>query len=180
MRRLTSNEIMALATNIVREVKLRGPFQSVSEFVNRRLTVDVLGDYGALQAAINASNINESHSWDVDAPINDTEVGGAGTGSTSDGAPDQLTQADLLNRLSSSLTVRGDTFRIRAYGEVQDSFGNVSSSICEAVVQRTHDYVDSVDASSIAYSDLTPSSSNQTFGRKFKIVSFRWLSENEI
>jgi hypothetical protein len=170
-----------LASEIVKQVKLRGPFQSVSEFVNRRLSNDVLGDYGALQAAINASNINASHGWDVDAPINDSEIGGTGTGSTSDGAPDQLTQADLLNRLAPSLTVRGDTFRIRAYGEVQGTFGNVSSAICEAVVQRTHDYVDSSsDASNVAYRDLTPSSPNQIFGRKLKIVSFRWLSQDEI
>jgi hypothetical protein len=169
-----------LASEIVKQVKLRGPFQSVSEFVNRRLTEDALGDYGALQAAINASNINASQSWDVDAPINDSEIGGTGTGSTSDGAPDQLTQADLLNRLAPSLTVRGDTFRIRAYGEVQGIFGNVSSAICEAVVQRTHDYVDSSDASNVAYRDLTPSSPNQIFGRKLKIVSFRWLSQDEI
>ena len=49
-------------------------------------------------------------------PINDSEIGGTGTGSTSDGAPDSLTQADLLNRLAPALTVRGDTFKIRAYG----------------------------------------------------------------
>jgi len=192
VRRLSSNDIWddkgtpddrsddtGLASEIVKQVKLRGPFQSVSEFVNRRLTEDELGNYGALQAAINASNINASHGWDVGAPINDSEIGGTGTGSTSDGAPDSLTQADLLNRLAPSLTVRGDTFKIRAYGEVQDTSGNVSSAICEAVVQRTHDYVDSGDDSNVAYSDLTKQP-NKTFGRKLEIISFRWIPENEI
>jgi len=192
VRRLSSNDIWddkgtpddrsddtGLASEIVKQVKLRGPFQSVSEFVNRRLTADELGNYGALQAAINASNVNASHGWDVGAPINDSEIGGTGTGSTSDGAPDSLTQADLLNRLAPALTVRGDTFRIRAYGEVQDTFGNVSSAICEAVVQRTHDYVDSGDLSNVAYSDLTKQP-NKTFGRKLEIISFRWLSQDEI
>jgi len=192
VRRLSSNDIWddkgtpddrsddtGLASEIVKQVKLRGPFQSVSEFVNRRLTEDELGNYGALQTAINASNINASHGWDVGAPINDSEIGGTGTGSTSDGAPDSLTQADLLNRLAPALTVRGDTFKIRAYGEVQDTFGNVSSAICEAVVQRTHDYVDSGDLSNVAYSNLTKQP-NKTFGRKLEIISFRWIPENEI
>ena len=180
VRRLNSAEIMTLATNIVSEVKSRGPFQSVSEFINRRLTKNALGDHGALQAAINASDLNANHAWNVSAPVNDTELGGTGTGFTSDGAPDQLTQADLLNRLAPSLCVRGDTFKIRAYGEVQDSFGSKSVSVCEAVVQRTHDYVDPEDASNVAYRALTPSSTNKTFGRKFKIVSLRWLPGEEI
>ena len=193
VRRLSSNDIWddkgtpddrsddtGLASEIVKQVKLRGPFQSVSEFVNRRLTEDELGNYGALQAAINASNINASQLQDVEAPINKSEiVEGNATGFTSDGAPDRLTQADLLNRLAPSLTVRGDTFKIRAYGEVQDTFGNVSSAICEAVVQRTHDYVDSGDLSNVAYSNLTKQP-NKTFGRKLEIISFRWIPENEV
>ena len=63
--------------------------------------------------------------------------------------------------------------------EVQGTFGNVSSAICEAVVQRTHDYVDSGDLSNVAYSNLTKQP-NKNFGRKLEIISFRWIPENEI
>ena len=38
-------------------------------------------------------------------------------GTTADGAPGVITQADLLTAIAPVLTARGDTFRIRAYGE---------------------------------------------------------------
>ena len=54
----------------------------------------------------------------------------------------------------------------------------------EAVVQRVPDFVDQSDTSLAALGDATPMASvndaNKTFGRRFKVVSFRWLNENEI
>jgi hypothetical protein len=64
VRLLSDDEIKELAQYIVAEVKLRGPFLSMSDFLNRRLIVTSgdsqnLGLYGALQAAIEKSpNIN--------------------------------------------------------------------------------------------------------------------------
>jgi len=56
-RRLTPDQIDALATEITRQVRMRGPFVSLSQFVNRSLVTlkndsDGLGRSGALQSAI--------------------------------------------------------------------------------------------------------------------------------
>jgi hypothetical protein len=176
-RRLTPDQIKDLAKNVVAEVKARGPFQSVAEFVNRRLEDDpTTGNSGALQTAIENSNLNTD--FGLGAPKNYSELtSGSGSGNTSDGAATQITQSDLLNRLAPSLTVRGDTFTIRAYGEATRG-GKKVKAWCEAVVQRSHDFVDPTQASTTATANLN--AVNQAFGRRFKIVSFRWLSEAEI
>ena len=167
---------MTLAENVVAEVKARGPFQSVAEFVNRQLVGSAAtGNSGALQTAIENSALNTN--FGEPAPKNNSELGSSGTGNTSDGAATQITQADLLNRLAPSLTVRGDTFRIRAYGETKSIFGQTTKAWCEAVVQRQHDFVDDSD---IPTTDAPLSTTNQAFGRRFKIVSFRWLSADEV
>ncbi|MFQ3242421.1 MAG: hypothetical protein ACI9JZ_002117, partial [Lentimonas sp.] len=76
-------------------------------------------------------------------------------------------------------TVRGDTFRIRAYGETASLTGEQTTKAwCEAVVQRQHDFVDDTDIPTTIDSSL--SATNQAFGRRFKIVSFRWLSADEV
>jgi hypothetical protein len=52
-RELNDNEIDALAQAVVNEVRRRGPFMSLADFVNRRLiNDDAFGLKGALQAAI--------------------------------------------------------------------------------------------------------------------------------
>jgi hypothetical protein len=52
-RELTADEIRQLAEATVRQVKTRGPFRSLGEFVNRRRSADVeMAKYGALQAAL--------------------------------------------------------------------------------------------------------------------------------
>ena len=181
-RRLTPDQIVTLAEKVVDEVKARGPFQSVAEFVNRQLVnTTATGNSGALQTAIENAALNLNTNFGLDIPIstpkNNDELTGTGTGNTSDGAPSQITQADLLNRLAPSLTVRGDTFRIRAYGETESIGGHTSKAWCEAVVQRQHDFVDDTLAPTGV---PAAGSANETFGRRFKIVSFRWLSADEV
>ena len=180
-RRLTPDQIMTLAQNVVAEVKARGPFQSVAEFVNRQLVNETAtGNSGALQTAIENSNLNTNFGRAV--PKNNNELNsGSFSASASDGAATQITQADLLNRLAPSLSVRGDTFRIRAYGESTSMIGDQTAqqAWCEAVVQRQHDFVDDSDTPTTAIDSLQ-SVTNQAFGRRFKIVSFRWLSNDEV
>jgi hypothetical protein len=67
IRTLSEPELDALATAIVEEVKLRGPFLSLADFVNRRLIPDSsdegqdwLGLAGTLQAAIDKLTHNPS------------------------------------------------------------------------------------------------------------------------
>ena len=63
-RDLTDQEITLLAEKIVVQVKKRAPFIGVADFVNRRLDTpdgedDEIEFFGALQAAINNSGIND-------------------------------------------------------------------------------------------------------------------------
>lgn len=101
-------------------------------------------------------------------------------GYRSSGIPGWLTQADVLQVIGPSLSARSDTFRIRAYGQALDpKTGHVlAKAWCEAIVQRSPQYVDPADPPSTQTSELNPT--NTTYGRRFSIVSFRWLSANEI
>ncbi len=125
---------------------------------------------------------NYPHSGDPEQQV--IYLGGTSTTSPSASraafAPGYLTQADLLTALGPILTVRSDTFRIRAYGDsVNPTTGAVDGRAwCEAIVQRLPDYVDPGDDVTASPGSLNPT--NQTFGRRFKIVSFRWLASHEI
>ncbi len=186
-RELTDTQLEALATRIVAEVKERGPFLSLSEFVNRRLAGDAeMLNKGALQAAIDKTDINDVYKTDgiiiTDAHIADHEYENpsAALGSSAAGAPGFLSQADLLTTLGNSISARSDTFTIRAYGETKGDNGEiVARAYCEAVVQRSPDYLDSDDENHISTAQLT-SEINEKYGRKLFIVSFRWLSQDEI
>jgi len=101
-------------------------------------------------------------------------------GSRSTGIPGWLTQADILQTIGPAITVRSDTFRIRAYGEsVDPATGRIKARAwCEAIVQRVPQYVDPTDTPEKEVKLL--SETNKRFGRKFNIIGFRWLNENEI
>lgn len=100
-------------------------------------------------------------------------------GYRSTGIPGWLTQADVLQVIGPSLTTRSDTFSIRSYGEALDPAGNtIARAYCEAVVQRIPNYVDPANPSTDRGVALTPL--NKLFGRRFQIVSFRWLTNAEI
>lgn len=175
-RRLTAAQIKTLAEEIVDQVRARGPFQSVAEFVNRQLSTNAaLANAGALETAIQEVELNTEHG--VEAPKNNQELASTGSARSSDGAATQIIQADLLNRLAPSITVRGDTFKIRAYGD--STIGNSTVKVwCEAVVQREPEFVDDSQAPTASTSSLNPT--NQDFGRRFKIISIRWLEPSEV
>lgn len=100
-------------------------------------------------------------------------------GFRSTGIPGWLTQTDVLQVIGSSITARSDTSRIRAYGETLDPSGKTAARAwCEAIVQRTPGYVDPANAPTARGSEL--SDLNEIYGRKFQIVSLRWLSASEI
>jgi len=88
-------------------------------------------------------------------------------------------QGDLLTPLGPMINVRGDTFVIRGYGEARDATGNkvLARSWCEAVVQRVPDFVDPSDQ---AHERVPKSNVNLAFGRRFNIVSFRYIHPREI
>lgn len=198
-RELTETELENLAVAIVAEVRDRGPFLSMSEFVNRQ--VGPTGPRtlsGALEAAIAKAEINEkpnagsAESFLHQVPITAADVidpklynyktPEATVGNPAAGAPGWVNQGDLLRILEPSATVRGDTFVIRVYGEAQDASGRTIARACaEAVVQRVPEYLDPANRPSLnACADTTAVAVNKTFGRRINVVSFRWLSDKEI
>lgn len=100
-------------------------------------------------------------------------------GFRSTGIPGWLTQADVLQVIGPVIGARSDTFRIRSYGEALDPDGNtIARAWCEAIVQRTPRYMDTANPPETRPSNLNPI--NARFGRRFEIVSFRWLHPDEI
>jgi hypothetical protein len=219
-RALTEVQIAQLARDIVEQVRLRGPFVSLSDFINRRLvdtSTNDRGIRGTLQAAIDRHTtssastpaVNDASSgtfWN-DASVNDSVENvikatdkqshfinnhswgnlGAATNGVSNRAayaPKYLTQADILSSIGPSISARSDTFLIRAYGDVLNPVTSTTSSPvvngrawCEAIVQRMPEYV---DTATNAWDAPATGSLNAIFGRRFKIISFRWLSPSEI
>jgi hypothetical protein len=166
-RQLTDDEVRTLAERIVGEVRNRGPFVSIADFVNRRLADEQneTSRMGAIDAAIKASGLNEQ--FEIQAKYLSTSVNEGG-GETDNnlvdfkksyryksgenyttvqprsqawGVPGFLTQSDVLEPLAPALAVRGDTFTIRAYGESSDGNVVMARAWIEAVVERTPRYV---------------------------------------
>lgn len=188
-------DIKELAEKIIAEIKLRGvedsapPF-SLAEFVNRRPGASVDPTAGLLQSAIDKTKINDAaigrdNKVLAAASISARRKAGVQTssvmdGNSIDGAPSMVTQGDLMSVLAPIATVRGDTFKIRSYGESTAKDGTVlARAWCETVVQRTPEFVDSTEAAETLITALR-SPSNVKFGRRFNIVSFRWLNESEL
>ena len=76
---------------------------------------------------------------------------------------------------------RGDTFRIRSYGDVRDPVTDeLEAQVwCEFIVQRTPNWIDEADDPKVEPSTLSRSV-NHNFGRRYKVVSFRWLAPDEV
>ena len=193
-RELSDSEMDALATAIVDQVKLRGPFLSLSEFVNRRIGPNSeLTRSGALAVAIEKSKIN-SAMFANQVPIAAADASKPtmyknktlenALGNPAEGAPGWISQGDLMRVIEPVATVRADTFVIRTCGEATDANGKVTArAYAEAVVQRNPDYLNPVDRPSLNVSDAAVTNSNpmnRSFGRRFTIVSFRWVSNQEI
>jgi hypothetical protein len=199
-RTLTNAQVTDLATQIVSQVRQRGPFMSLAHFVNRKLTSrtatdSALGLKGALQSAIDATstapiNIAANFNPQTTQAASDNIIYAdppAVLGAQAAGIPGWLTQADLMQALGPTLAARSDTFVIRTYGETLDPISAtpvvLGRAWCEAVVQRVVEPVNrksTVTASSDYHEPTTATPTAPDFGRKFKVVSFRWLSPDDI
>ena len=200
-----------LAQEIVNQVRLRGPFLSLSEFVNRQLSSGDMAIAGAVQTALNKLagsgqnpfkviqadttpesilGVSGSNIATASPPGGNTgyKFPAAAVGYNLYGIPGWTRQADILRPLAPVLSVRDDTFTIRAYGDSRDVTGNIvkARAVCEATLRRTREFVDpSDDAATVSLSNgsgsvSTPKVANALFGRRFEIISFRWLAANEI
>jgi hypothetical protein len=180
-RTLSDGDLENLATNLVAEIKLRGPFLSLGEFVNRRITTDrSLGLSGAIQAAIDKSGLNQKFSYSQFNPSlypNPENIPNPNTGTNT---PGWLSQGDLLNALAPFITPRSDTFVIRSMGEAKDSGGRVIARVrLEAVVQRVPNFVDPTDVPATEIANLLRNV-NKTFGRRFEIVSMKEIASETV
>jgi len=188
-RSLDRYKIRELSEKIVEQIKIRGPFLSLGEFINRRVSSSDLAHRGAVQAAVDDVELGINEVFEpTSVPIFESDVGPykyrnpkAAEGLSGEGAPGFITQADLLAPISSLLSVRSDTYRVRAYGNLgfsDDASGREKGAYCELIVQRLPEYVDADNAPSDRGTELSPV--NQSFGRRFKILRFRWMRESQL
>ncbi len=191
-RSLSDPEIDRLAEELVIEVKRRAPFFGLADFVNRRLRNDATGIKGPVQAAIDAaglnSDLNREYPLDNSSDLPDVSFNSISDStrlnqtllppSTAWGIPGYLTQGDVMQVVGSSLRARSDSFVIRSYGESLDTAtGSIQARAwCEAVVQRLPEPLHADEAG------LNPVAgpAGIDFGRKFRLVSFRWLAPEEV
>jgi Tfp pilus assembly protein PilX len=185
-RTLTDVEIDLLAKALVREIRKRGPFISLADFVNRRVgTNKPLARSGAIQSALDANDVTINKNQNTGRAVSGAVTGRfafpeAEAGPLSYGAPGVVKQADILTPIAPVLSARSDSFIIRAHGVALDRSGNVTARAwCEAVVERDRNYIDLADRSEAATVSLTRVV-NRAFGRRFVIKSFRWLNAAEI
>ena len=191
-RELTDYEVRQLAEAVVEQVKKRGPFRSLGEFVNRRRSSDPeMARYGALQAALEDPEVEINANYRSDEITTDDLRGNkykanykfqeAALGSRYQGTPAYISQADILTPIAPIINARSDTFVIRGYGESRSADGRelLARAWCEAVVQRVPEYLDPSDPAYTAHADLE-SGLNQVFGRRFLLKSFRWVSPAEV
>jgi len=178
-RALTDVQIRELASEMVKQVKKRGPFLSLAEFINRRVEKSELGLTGAIQAAINQTTLNDATKYDFVETTNFPYAQSYVEDSTGVGTPGYLSQVDVLHGMGNFIMPRSDTFVIRGYGDSRNASGEVlARAWCEAVVQRVPELTDSTQDPSTKPADW--SLVNRQFGRKFKILTFRYLHPTEI
>lgn len=190
-RSLTSAEVSALAGAIVSRVRARqadaGPFRSVEEFLAP----------SALYALPGPPDANGDPTAGTPRSLLEAAIDDAGTNTSIPEFSSQwLTQADLMTALAPILFARSDTFLIRAYGEAinparLNANGTVSEEAiegrawCEAIVQRVPEYFDPSVPAETAPSEFddeetTAEKLNKSHGRRFRVVSFRWLTRSDI
>lgn len=193
MRTLGETEVATLAGRIVELLALKqqdsGPFRSLEEFLAP----------SALFAGVDPAGNPTAPRSLLEAAIEDTGLNNdLTTGQPYEFSSRYLTQADVMTSLAPILFVRSDTFVVRTYGEAVNPATNAveGRAWAEAVVQRLPEYfaepgVNLPDTDPAAFDALidpadpasgtTPTQQlNKTFGRRFKVVSFRWLTRADI
>ncbi|MEC8333335.1 MAG: hypothetical protein VXZ83_04330 [Verrucomicrobiota bacterium] len=191
-RRLSDNDIKKLTQALTSEIRSRGVANTLGNFVNRSLNSSseiIDQQMSRMDEAIQNAGLNNKqvHGTTPDgdrysrpdiadsARMFDKSM----VKETSAGLPGYLKQQDILRALAPIMTSRGDTFTIRAYGEAVDPItGNPAGKAwCEALVQRIPEYTEDT----ISPWDIPPNNSNNyRFGRRIKIVQFRWLSSKDV
>lgn len=178
--RVSDPDRVALAARIVRNIKVKanatGPFRTIKEFLDPQA---VLGGQSVLEEAISHTATTVAATWvHNERAFNDFAP--ALTGALDAYSASYLLQSDILSSIAAAISARSDTFTVRAYGEVLNpaSQARESSAWLEATVQRVPTFVDATENPELDFSALN--STNQAFGRKFKVTQIRWLSTNDL
>ncbi len=166
-RYFDADQMEAFSLEIVRLIKEKGtPFLSMETFLSEQTK----GNGSLLEQAIAtvfapSGRQKWDHQWETEGtrgPV--TEMIDIDHFS-----PGFLTQADVMTAIGPMLSPRSDTFKIRARGESFSPQGSpTGSATIEATLQRTPEAIDSTVAM------------DQPTERKLKLISLRWLSDDEL
>ena len=171
-------------TNPVLKMKhqLKGAIQAAIDSETSVTVDDIVYGPSGINPALTATNTvgyaaDESYGSNDGGPPGYNFPEAVEGGLRSSMAPGYLTQADILSQIGSLLTVRGDTFLIRAGGEASDTTTGetIATARCEAIVQRLPEYL--IDPDQAPHEPA--SAANTPFGRSFRLIAFRWLNDNE-
>lgn len=153
-RTLTDTEVTQVATAVVAALKTRGrPYPTLAAFVNDGVITNAIASAPTLNAGLTAYS------------------------------PGWLSQADVLTAIAPFITPRSDTFLVRTYGDVQNPATNAveGRAWCEALVQRLPELTTPTSGTTDpAIDPLAPNPVKYPMGRRFKIVSFRWLTPSDL
>jgi hypothetical protein len=170
-RYLTDTQITALAESIVDQLQTKNsPFISMEEFL-----ANPTNGAGVLEQAITAALPplnNRDQEWDRSWETTGIVGDDTDRSDIDHFSPGFLTQADIMTAIGPMLAPRSDTFKIRARCETLSPFNSdevIGDATIEAIVQRVPDPVDPVN------DDI-----NDSIERKFKVMSVRWLTKDEI
>jgi hypothetical protein len=93
-------------------------------------------------------------------------------------SPLHINPGDILESILPALSARGDTFNVRVRGAVLSLAGKeLAHADAEVEIQRFPEFFDASQAPMSIMESL--SVQNQIFGRRFKVVSWRWLDADE-
>ena len=166
LRILSKDEIDIMAQGIVDRLRINTadgiPFRSLGEFIGP-LSGEDPESMSVIEAAI--ADIDNINLWQADGEVVEIDKFSSY----------DLTSADILTAIAPFISTRSDTFLVRAYGDVinplvRDNKGlpvTEGRAWCEAIVQRLPELLNS--------DDNIFSPSPYGFGRRFYILSFRWL-----
>ena len=167
-RRLTEEQLTDLAKSVVDQIIDRGhPFESMEAF----LSTNTLNEKSLMEQAIETVMAPSGrqewyHDWELEgdkSALDETPI------EIDHFSPGFLTQADIMTAIGPMLAPRSDTFKIRTRAQSYSPTGELAGSVAlEAIVQRTPQPVDSA-------ADILSSTN-----RRFRLLSLRWLSNDEI
>lgn len=171
----SEKDISELVDRILFYQKSRGPSASLGDFINRSGTEKATIDKAIEDVRLNRSVLKNKITYDRNYKAYNDQYA---SGYLEEGLPDVINQSDILQLMSHYITMRGDTFLIRVVGEHLSPNGShvLARAYGEAVIQRYPEYVHPLENGPLDdYNDLSPI--NQELGRRYRLISFRWIDE---